>query len=75
MNTNVILSQYCSFATKGFSEMKLKEDEVSVSSIVRRYIGDNGLGEEECHARKHLPARGERKRDDEEHEQSHLRHQ
>lgn len=65
----VILRPYCSFATMGFSEMKLCWQ---VMSVYRHFSG--GVEGVAVYSREHLPLDGKGKRDDEDHEQTHLCH-
>lgn len=64
MKTKVILSQYCTFATIGFSEMKLGNQRLAILRPIR--------GELDRNIRKEPPAHRKWQWDDQEHEQGHL---
>lgn len=58
----VIFRPYCNFATMGFSEIKLKV--MSIASPTHGSFQDRGKG----HIREYPSLKGERHREDEEHE-------
>lgn len=69
MNTKVILSQYCTLATTGLSEMKL----LANLSVGLNHDSDSGrIGDG---IRKQSPAHREGERKDEEHKKGHFCHQ
>ncbi len=68
MKMKVIFIPYWILATIGFSERKLP------SAVSFPNLGEGGLASLRG-VRKHLPPDGEGKRDDEDHKQSHLRHE
>lgn len=73
IKTNVIFNQYWTFATMGFSEMKLSCGKCGLAIFNDRV---RGIGEKKDEiVREHLSAHLERQRDDEPYKEGHLRHE